>query len=724
MPRDLEKEKSYLKQFGEETGKMPSTEGDWKAFHTMVYGKDLPQELGSLPMYSSGAAPETTTPEIQSDGATYMGQDVSNVALDEARKGYEPYENTGKDFMSRVQERIKTKFKPESSTLGIGSFSATLGALDPTGTMNAITEKSNEFRKKGSLALQALTTAGGLFDEQAKRSYDKLERLEGLRKDYETEQNAFETEAKNLALTLAQSGTEIPADLLNLLPQKWKEVYKGLPSLIRATQDQAPPTIKEIDGITYQWDKESGDWVQFSEVQYQGELDDFETQKQYNTLMGDGVVSTFGSKLWKPGVDFVLNGGQGAPIGSPVSGTVTSVVDQYSNTTGKPLSKEEGLSQNGGFGNQIKIETDDGQEFWISHMDSIGGYEDKEKQMSRKLQVGDSISVGQIVGSQGNTGATYGGNGVHVDFTGINADKTKMTAREAMGVLSGITPTTAAGNLTIEQKLQSAKIAKTIFGVRGASKPENLKMVTDLMNAGYTTDKIQDMLKYSGQSELMTDQFRDATTSITTSPKFSAAEAEGIMDGIDRMLENGNINGAKEMLKKSAIDSFGETESKVYRGKERLLAMVNAIESDLVEYQNAGGNTNLFTGTNEKVMGKIGEISDPDVAFIATKIQMAVQSYRQAISGAAFTESESKEYQDIFPSTSKTSDLNAAKIKALKEMTNTELDWVYQNRMGTDAYNEIFMNSGEYSLIAPDGTNLVFPTQEALDKFKKDFNLE
>jgi hypothetical protein len=45
-----------------------------------------------------------------------------------------------------------------------------------------------------------------------------------------------------------------------------------------------------------------------------------------------------------------------------------------------------------------------------------------------------------------------------------------------------------------------------------------------------------------------------------------------------------------------------------------------------------------------------------------------VQSYRAALSGAAFSESESKAYEKIFPSSSKTLELNVVKIASLSKL--------------------------------------------------------
>lgn len=114
-----------------------------------------------------------------------------------------------------------------------------------------------------------------------------------------------------------------------------------------------------------------------------------EYQKASSPL-GTGVVTAYGSPLWKPGLDYVLEGGPNAPVKMPLSGTVI------------------GTGVNGGFGNQVKIRLDDGNELWVSHLNAIN------------VKPGTKITPGTLIGLQGNTGSTIkskGGTGTHLDLT-------------------------------------------------------------------------------------------------------------------------------------------------------------------------------------------------------------------------------------------------------------------------------------------------------------------
>src|SRR3990167_1182928 len=105
-------------------------------------------------------------------------------------------------------------------------------------------------------------------------------------------------------------------------------------------------------------------------------------------LLGLGAVTGYGSPYWKHGLDIDLKIGDSVP--APSAGKVIAA------------------GYNGGFGNQVKIETSQGNIVWLSHLDSID------------VDVGDSIRQGQPVGKGGNTGNVIpmgGGDGSHLDLT-------------------------------------------------------------------------------------------------------------------------------------------------------------------------------------------------------------------------------------------------------------------------------------------------------------------
>lgn len=115
-----------------------------------------------------------------------------------------------------------------------------------------------------------------------------------------------------------------------------------------------------------------------------------------------GSYDAEGNEVWRHGLDIDVTKGQ--QLFSPVAGVVTDVV--YSNE---------------GFGNQVKIVDDLGNELWFSHLDAAS------------VAVGQEIKAGQALGAGGNSGFVIpgpGGDGSHLDLTIVRGDGNFMTPHE------------------------------------------------------------------------------------------------------------------------------------------------------------------------------------------------------------------------------------------------------------------------------------------------------
>lgn len=125
------------------------------------------------------------------------------------------------------------------------------------------------------------------------------------------------------------------------------------------------------------------------------------------TSVGKGVATGIqsGSDLWKYGFDIQYDGGKGAPVYSPVSGTVIRSGNE------------------GDFGNRVRIRLADGRVIAAAHLDQIN------------VKPGTKIAAGQMIGTQGNTGKTLGPTGIHVDWTLYGADGRPRTSQEAASFL-------------------------------------------------------------------------------------------------------------------------------------------------------------------------------------------------------------------------------------------------------------------------------------------------
>lgn len=177
-----------------------------------------------------------------------------------------------------------------------------------------------------------------------------------------------------------------------------------------------------------------------------------------------GGITGYGSSLWDKGVDADLKIGD--PVFSPTSGEVIGVRAE---------------SETGGFGNQVQIRTDSGEEVWLSHL------------LSGEVSVGQRVEAGDIVGIGGNTGNTIpgkGGDGSHLDFTVKNKNGQFMSAKAAHAWANQVYKSSSAGNTAITLTPEQRQRVK-ITGLNDTSIDQALKDI-----ARYGADKI--LTKESG----------------------------------------------------------------------------------------------------------------------------------------------------------------------------------------------------------------------------------
>lgn len=287
---------------------------------------------------------------------------------------------------------------------------------------------------------------------------------------------------------------------------------------------------------------------------------------------------------------------------------------------------------NGLFGNQVKIKGADGNEVWLSHL------------ASGSVQVGQQVTAGMVIGKGGNTGKVIpgkGNNGSHLDVT-VKTPKGLMSAKEAQAY--------------VDQQ----------FATQSAANGQPYGPV----NPAFT-------------------QTLDAVSKSFSSiaPRLPEAARKSAQATINNYIKNGDVEGAKQFILSTAISSLPVEQQNKAFGRATAIDSLNNIESLLVQYKAKGGNTNVLTGTDEQIRQKLGATRNPELAYIGTQIGLSLAAYRQSVSGAAFTESEAKFYENLFPSTSNNAQLNEAKIRSLRDAFNMNQKSVMKTVIGERNYD-------------------------------------
>ena len=240
--------------------------------------------------------------------------------------------------------------------------------------------------------------------------------------------------------------------------------------------------------------------------------------------------------------------------------------------------------------------------------------------------------------------------------------------------------------LSSEQQLQARALSRKIYGVRGAE--YGLPAVYEEMRKGKSIDQIEDELRFAGQSKQFSGAIRNAAQSILINTDIN--KAQNAMDYIDDKLSQGNIEGAKSQLKRLARAQSGVDDQRTIQGKERTIKLLDEIQDDLNTLEANGINTNIFSGTAEQIVAKVGMVKNPAMRKVATKIAAAVQNYRRSMTGVQFGMPENREYKIMFPTISRTANFNIANIDALREVMQGDLDNFYSLAMGEDNYKSLF----------------------------------
>ena len=131
---------------------------------------------------------------------------------------------------------------------------------------------------------------------------------------------------------------------------------------------------------------------------------------------------------------------------------------------------------------------------------------------------------------------------------------------------------------------------------------------------------------------------------------------------MNALLAQGDKAGASELILRTAFEKLptGKKEAGINRAQAigGLTAMKELIDKYKVK-------TGLVSGTIEDISRALGRTSAADKAKFEQELTLAVQPYRQAVTGAAWGNQETKEYKRIFPSLKNTSKLNSVLIDSL-----------------------------------------------------------
>lgn len=169
---------------------------------------------------------------------------------------------------------------------------------------------------------------------------------------------------------------------------------------------------------------------------------------------------------------------------------------------------------------------------------------------------------------------------------------------------------------------------------------------------------------------------------------------EGAQNALDSYLQQGDIDGAKSYLKDLAITGANTEDKKKFEGRANSISELTTVGNLLNDYAEQHGNVSglggLFNGTEEQIAKKIGAVNDPTLRNIASRINLSLIDYRNAVSGASFTAAEKKDYENLFPSIMNGTELNLNTINTLLDVFEGRQETFYKTQLGSMPYDQLF----------------------------------
>ncbi len=178
-------------------------------------------------------------------------------------------------------------------------------------------------------------------------------------------------------------------------------------------------------------------------------------------------------------------------------------------------------------------------------------------------------------------------------------------------------------------------------------------------------------------------KYSAALSTILGSGKFTKDQKATVINSIN------NGEDPFTTVKNQAKNIMGQTEATKLTSYEAADSAMRDLAANLDAYYNAGGKTNLLSGTFEQVINKLGEVKDPAKVELATQVAISLQAYRNAISGTAYSNQEGQQIDRVFPGINKSEGLNKAVITGRLAADSSIIDGIYSTALGSKTYKDL-----------------------------------
>ena len=167
---------------------------------------------------------------------------------------------------------------------------------------------------------------------------------------------------------------------------------------------------------------------------------------------------------------------------------------------------------------------------------------------------------------------------------------------------------------------------------------------------------------------------------------------------------------------KSAYQSIGNSVSKALTGENKTkfdaartdIGIMTKMANLVAQYEDAGGDMGYLKGNVEQISRKLGKLKnkkDSRFTELAVALDRTFQEYRSNMTGAAFTDKESREYASVNPRSSKSIELNKAVMNGALIQLNNRVDSTIEGIADSAKYIREY---AQYQGLKPDDVLILY----------------
>lgn len=157
---------------------------------------------------------------------------------------------------------------------------------------------------------------------------------------------------------------------------------------------------------------------------------------------------------------------------------------------------------------------------------------------------------------------------------------------------------------------------------------------------------------------------------------------ENIADSANFFWEQGDEEGLRDFIRQMATENELADDRRMIRGRAVAIREMTELQNLITEMEAEGISTNRLRGSAEDIMRLAGTTSEPRLAYFANRVAQSLLTYRRAMTGVQFGQTEAGEYAKLFPSYGNTAPLNQSLLNGLIDAMDIQDRAYWDDKLG------------------------------------------